>query len=154
MAGFSLNQTVSKIGGPQSLAQILNKISISQSKEILDKIEEIDPNTANEVQRLMFLFEDIIHIQDKDLQKLLREIDKKDLSLALKTAEEALKEKIFANMSERAADMLSEEIEFMGKVKLKEVEAAQQRIIEVVKRLEEAGEISLNIRGSMEEIYV
>ena len=154
MASLTMNQTVGKIGGPKALAQILNRASISLSKDILDKIEGADPQVANEIQRLMFLFDDIINIQDKDLQKILREIDRKDLVLALKTAEEKLRNKIFANMSERAADLLKEELQYMGMVKLKEVEAAQARIIEVVKSLEENGEISLNLRGNMEEIYV
>jgi flagellar motor switch protein FliG len=120
----------------------------------LDKIESEDPQVAGEIQRLMFLFDDLVNIQDKDLQKVLREIDRKDLVLALKTADEKLRNKIFANMSERASDLLKEELQYMGMVKLKEVEAAQSRIIEVVKNLEETGEISLNLRGSMEEVYV
>ena len=102
----------------------------------------------------MFLFDDIVNIQDKDMQKILREIDRKDLVLALKTADEKLRNKIFANMSERAADLLKEELMYMGMVKLKEVEAAQARIIEIVKTLEENGEISLNLRGNMEDVYV
>jgi len=154
MAGLTMSQTMGKIGGTKSLAQILNRASISMSKEVLDKIEEYDGNVANEVQRLMFLFDDLIHIQDKDLQKVLREVDRKDLVLSLKTAEENFKQKIYSNMSERAADLLQEELQYMGMVKLKEVEAAQSRIIEIVKNLEETGEISLNLRGNMEDIYV
>lgn len=154
MASLTMNQTVGKIGGPKALAQILNRASISLSKDILDKIESEDPQVAGEIQRLMFLFDDLVNIQDKDLQKVLREIDRKDLVLALKTADEKLRNKIFANMSERASDLLKEELQYMGMVKLKEVEAAQSRIIEVVKNLEETGEISLNLRGSMEEVYV
>lgn len=154
MAGLTMSQTVGKIGGPKALAQILNRASISLSKDILDKIESADPTVAGEIQRLMFLFDDLINVQDKDLQKILREIDRKDLVLALKTADEKLRNKIFANMSERASDLLKEELQYMGMVKLKEVEAAQARIIEIVKTLEENGEISLNLRGSMEEIYV
>ncbi len=154
MAGLTMSQSVGKIGGPKALAQILNRASISLSKDILDKIESADPVVAGEIQRLMFLFDDLINVQDKDLQKILREIDRKDLVLALKTADEKLRNKIFANMSERASDLLKEELQYMGMVKLKEVEAAQARIIEIVKNLEENGEISLNLRGSMEEIYV
>ena len=154
MASLTMNQTVGKIGGPKALAQIQNRASISLSKDILDKIESEDPQVAGEIQRLMFLFDDLVNIQDKDLQKVLREIDRKDLVLALKTADEKLRNKIFANMSERASDLLKEELQYMGMVKLKEVEAAQSRIIEVVKNLEETGEISLNLRGSMEEVYV
>ncbi|MFA3783839.1 flagellar motor switch protein FliG [Melioribacteraceae bacterium 4301-Me] len=154
MAGLTMSQSISKLGGPQALASILNRSSISMSKEVLEKIEEIDSTVAVEVQRLMLLFEDLIHMHDKDLQKVLQNIERKDLVLALKTADERLKNKIFSNMSERASDLIKEELQYMGMVKLKEVEAAQARIMEVVKTMEENGEISLNIRGSMEDIYV
>lgn len=154
MAGFSMSQSLSKIGGTKSLANILNKTSASMSKEILEKLEEQDPDVAQEVKRLMFLFEDILHIQDKDIQRVLREVDRKDLALALKVADDKLKDKIFSNMSERGSDLLKEELQYMGMVKLKEVEAAQAKIIDLIKMLEEAGEITLNLRGSKEEVYV
>jgi flagellar motor switch protein FliG len=123
-------------------------------KEILDQIEQKDPDVAMEIKRLMFLFEDIVKIQDKDIQRLLKEVDRKDIALALKVADEKLRTKIFGNMSERAADLLKEELQYMGMVKLKEVEGAQARIIDILKNLEESGEISLNLRGSQEEVYV
>jgi flagellar motor switch protein FliG len=154
MAGFSMSQSLSKIGGTKSLATILNKTSVSLSKEILQQLELQDAEVATEVKRLMFLFDDIVHIQDKDIQRILREVDRKDLALALKIADEKLKNKIFANMSERAADLLKEELQYMGMVKLKEVEGAQAKIIDVIKAIEETGEISLNLRGSTEEVYV
>ncbi len=154
LAVFSINQSVSKIGGPRSLATILNRTNVSVSKEILSQIETFDPEVATEIKRLMFLFDDIIHIQNQDIQKIMKEVDRKDLALALKIADERVKQKIFSNMSERAADLLKEELEFMGPVKLKEVEASQARIIDVIKMLEEQEEISLNIRGGAEEIYV
>lgn len=154
MAGLTMSQSISKIGGTKSLATILNRTSVSMGKEILDSIEQKDPNVAIEIKRLMFLFDDIIQIQDKDIQKILREVDRKDLALALKIADEKLKFKMFANMSERAADLLKEELQYMGPVKLKEVESAQAKIIDVVKSLEENGEISLNLRGDKEEVYV
>jgi len=154
MAGLTMSQSISKIGGTKSLATILNRTSVSMGKEILDSIEQKDPDVALEIKRLMFLFDDIIQIQDKDIQKILREVDRKDLALALKIADEKLKIKMFANMSERAADLLKEELQYMGPVKLKEVESAQAKIIDVVKSLEENGEISLNLRGDKEEVYV
>ncbi len=154
MAGLTMSQTVGKIGGTKSLATILNRASVTLSKEILENIEQRDADVALEIKRLMFLFEDVINIQDKDIQKIMREIDRKDLALALKVSDDKLKNKIFANMSERAADLLKEELQYMGMVKLKEVESAQAKIIDVIKSLEEAGEISLNIRGSKEEVYV
>ena len=154
MAGLTMSQSVGKIGGTKSLATILNRTKVSLSKEIMDQILDKDPEVAAEIKRLMFLFEDLINLQDKDIQKILREIDRKDLTYALKTADEELSNKIFANMSERATELLKEELQYMGMVKLKEVEAAQARIIDVVKQLEESGDISLNIRGSVEEVYV
>jgi flagellar motor switch protein FliG len=117
-------------------------------------MEDIDPEITYEVKRLMFIFDEIINISDKDIQKILREVDRKDLALALKISEDKLKEKIFKNMSERAADLLREELQYMGMVKLKEVEGAQGKIIDVIKALEENGEISLNLRGGPEEVYV
>lgn len=154
MAGVSLSQSISKIGGTKSVATILNRTNVSLSKELIEKIEEKDPNVALEIKRLMFLFDDIVKIQDKDIQKILREVDRKDLGLSLKIADDQLRDKIFANMSERAADILKEELQYMGMVKLKEVEAAQGRVIDIVKSLEESGEISLNLRGNSEEVYV
>lgn len=154
MAGTTLSQSVSKIGGSKSLANILNRLNINLTKEILEQIEINDPDVAAEVKRLMFMFEDIVNIQDKDIQKILKEVDRKDLALALKVADETLRNKIFSNMSERAADLLKEELQYMGMVKLKEVEAAQSKIIDIIKSLEESGEISLNMRGSKEDVYV
>jgi len=154
MAGFSMSQSLSKIGGTKSLAAILNRTNVSLSKEILSGLEQKDADVAGEVKRLMFLFDDIVNIQDKDIQKILREVDRKDLALSLKIADEKLRQKIFSNMSERASDLLKEELQYMGMVKLKEVEAAQAKIIDLVKALEESGEIALNMRGGSDEIYV
>ena len=154
MASLSMSNTIAKIGGTKSLATILNRTSVTLSKEILEKIEEKDVEVAAEIKRLMFIFDDIIHIQDKDIQRILREVDRKDLALSLKIGDDKLKEKIYGNMSERAADLLKEELQYMGMVKLKDVEAAQARIIDVIKSLEESEEISLNIRGMLEEVYV
>jgi flagellar motor switch protein FliG len=154
IAGVTMSQELSKIGGTKSLAAILNKSSISFSKEILTKLETQDPDIALEVKRLMFLFEDIVNIQDKDIQRILREVDRKDLALSLKVADDKLKQKVFSNMSERAAELLKEEIQYMGMVRLKEVEAAQGRIIDTLKALEESGEIALNLRGGGDDVYV
>ena len=154
LAGLSMSQSVSKVDGTKSLATILNRTSVTLSKEILQKMEERDEEIAQEVKRLMFMFEDIMNIQDKDIQKILREVERKDLALSLKVADESLRNKIFSNMSERAADLLKEELEYMGMVKLKEVEAAQAKIINVIKSLEESGEVVLSSRGNSEDVYV
>lgn len=154
MAGLTISQSMGKIGGTKSLAQILNRSSVSLSKDILDKIAEKDEEVGQEIKRLMFMFDDLVKVQDKDLQRILREIDRKELVLALKIADEKLKNKIYANMSERASSLLKEELQYMGMVKLKEVESAQANIIDIVKQLEEEEEISLNMRGNREEVYV
>ncbi|HOI28430.1 MAG TPA: flagellar motor switch protein FliG [Melioribacteraceae bacterium] len=154
IAGLSMSQSVGKLGGPKCLAGILNRLNVTITKDILIKLEEKDPDTSYQVKRLMFIFDEIVNIADKDIQKILREVDRKDLALSLKIADERLKEKIFKNMSERAADLLKEELQYMGMVKLKEVEDAQARIIDIIKALEEAGQISLNLRGGPEEVYV
>lgn len=154
IAGASMSQSVGKLGGAKCLAAILNRANVGMAKEILTKLEDMDAETSYEVKRLMFIFDEIVNINDKDIQKILREVDRKDLALSLKTAEDKLRDKIFKNMSERAADLLKEELQYMGMVKLKEVEGAQARIIDVIKALEEQGEISLNLRGGPEEVYV
>lgn len=155
IAGFRINQTsLSSLGGTKSIATILNKTSISLSKEIMEKLERKNEDIATEIKRLMFLFEDIIRIQDNSIQKILRNVDRKDLALSLKNADDKLKEKIFGNMSERAAELLKEELEMMGMVKLKDVEGAQAKIIDIIKDLEAQEEIVLNIRGGAEEVYV
>lgn len=102
----------------------------------------------------MFLFEDLLYIDDRGIQRILREVDKKDLALALKVVDEKLKQKIFQNMSERAQELLKEELQYMGPVRLKEVEAAQTRIVEIVKQLEDGGDIVVAGRGGMEEVFV
>lgn len=153
LAGSSLNQAITKIGGTKSIANILNKMNVKLTKEILENFESWDPDVTQEIKRQMFLFDDIINIADKDIQKILKEVDRKDLALSLKIADEKLKEKIFNNMSERAADLLKEELQYMGMVRLKEVEAAQAKIIDVIKSLEENGEIVIS-GGSKEDMYV
>ncbi|MEW6653765.1 MAG: flagellar motor switch protein FliG [Bacteroidota bacterium] len=154
IAGASMSQSVGKLGGAKCLAAILNRANVGMAKDILTKLEDLDAETSYEVKRLMFIFDEIVNINDKDIQKILREIDRKDLALSLKTADEKLRDKIFKNMSERAADLLKEELQYMGMVKLKEVETSQAKIIDVIKALEEQGEISLNLRGGPEEVYV
>ena len=154
LAGFSMGQSISKLGGPKTVATILNRTSVSMSKELIGSLEEFDDEMTLEIKRLMFLFDDIVQLQDRDIQRILKEVDRKDLALSLKIAEEKVKEKVFGNMSERAADLLKEELQYMGPTKLKEVESAQARIVDVIKMLEEQEEISINFRGGSEEVYV
>lgn len=134
-------------GGVKEVAEILNNVDRSAEKAIMSQLEENDPDLADEIARLMFTFDDIIFVEDSGIQKALREIESKDLALALKGANDDLKEKILKNMSERAREMILEEIEFMGPVRLKNVEEAQQKIVGAVRTLEEAGELIIEGRG-------
>lgn len=134
-------------GGVKDVAEILNRIERATEKSIMADLAERDPELADEISRLMFTFEDIVYVDDAGIQKTLREIESKDLALALKAANEEVANKIYRNMSERSREMLKEEIEFMGPVKLKNVEEAQQKIVGVVRRLEEAGELVVSGRG-------
>ncbi len=153
IAESTLSQNLATTGGADLVANILNKSNNASAKAMLENIEEKDYNLSIEIKRLMFLFEDIIMIDDKSIQRILRDVDKRDLALALKVADEKIKEKIFKNMSERAASVVKEELEFMGPVKLKEVESAQMRIVDVIKKLEEQDEIVVGGRGK-EDVFV
>jgi len=138
-------------GGVKEVAEILNRTERSTEKTIMSELEERDPQLADEIARLMFTFEDLVHVEDSGIQKALREIETKDLALALKSANDDVQEKIFRNMSERAREMIKEEIDFMGPVRLRNVEEAQQRFVSVIRRLEEAGEIVIHGRGGADE---
>jgi flagellar motor switch protein FliG len=154
IAETEITQNLSSMGGSKSVAGILNKVSNATAKLILEHIEQKEPQLAGEIKRLMFLFEDLIFVDDRGIQRMLREIDKRDLALSLKVADDKLKAKIYANMSERAQTLLKEELQFMGPVRLKEVEAAQTRIVDIVKELEDHGEIVVVGRGGTEEVVV
>ncbi|NLS45401.1 MAG: flagellar motor switch protein FliG, partial [Firmicutes bacterium] len=123
-------------------------------KTILEDLEEQDPVLAEEVKKLMFVFEDIILLDDRSIQTVLREIDMKDLALALKAASDAVMKRIVKNMSERASEMLKEDIEFMGPVRLRIVEEAQQKIVNIIRRLDDSGEIVISRGGKEDEIVV
>lgn len=154
LAESVISEDMSKTGGASALAEILNKANKMTERSILSKLEEMDPELASEVKSQMFVFEDLVLLDDRGIQRVLKNVDKKDLALALKAADEEIKEKIFKNMSERAAQLLREDLEVMGPVRLKEVEEAQRRIIEVVKQLEEEGEIIIAGRGDEDAIVV
>ncbi len=153
VAESTLSQDLATAGGAKLVANILNKSNNAAAKSILEAIEDKDDNLAVEIKRLMFLFEDIVMIDDKGIQRILREVDKRDLALALKVGDDKIRNKIFKNMSERAASVVKEELEFMGPVKLKEVESAQMRIVDIIKRLEEEEEIVVGGRGK-EDVFV
>lgn len=154
IAKLEISQSMSSMGGAKSVASVLNKCNNASAKMILEHIEQQDPNLAGEIKRLMFLFEDLLFIDDRGIQRILREVDKRELALALKVVDEKLRQKVFQNMSERARELLQEELQYMGPVRLKEVEAAQTRIVEIVKQLEDQGEIVVAGRGGTEEVFV
>lgn len=153
IAETTLSQDLAKTGGTHMVASILNKSNNQVAKTVLENIEEQDYAMATEIKRLMFLFEDIILIDDRSIQRILRDVEKSDLALALKASDQKVQDKIFKNMSQRAAEVIREEIEFMGPVKLKEVESAQMRIVDVIKDLEDKEEIVIGGRGN-EDVFV
>lgn len=143
-----------EVGGVEMVAEMLNVADRTTEKHVLESMEETDPELVEQIRRLMFVFEDLILLDGHGIQKVLREIENEDLCLALKTASNELKEKIFSNMSDRAAQMIREDMEYMGPVRLSQVEEAQQKITDVVRALEDAGEIVVSGRGGQEEVLV
>ncbi len=140
-----------EVGGPRAVADIFNRLGTKAAKTTLTQIEQIDEELANEIKEMMFTFEDIATLDKNAMIEILKAIDKNDLMLALKSAPEELKEKFYGAMSERAREALIEEMQFMGPVKMKDVEAAQRRIVEVVNQLAEAGTIQIGSTDEMVE---
>src|SRR5580698_2485200 len=149
-----VSQTFEKAGGIDTVAEILNLADRSTEKGIMEGLEADDPDLVEQIRRLMFVFEDILLVNDKGIQSVLKEVDNEELSLALKTASDELKDKIFKNMSERAAQLIAEDMQYMGPVRVSDVESAQQKIVDVVRRLEDAGEIIIAGRGGEKEMVV
>jgi flagellar motor switch protein FliG len=148
--GTSAGKT-SVIGGPKVAAGILNLVDTSQESAIMDQIRAVDETLGTTIQDLMFVFDNLIELDDRGMQELLRQVPSDKLLLAIKGADERLKEKIFKNMSQRAAEMLRDDLEAKGPVKLSEVEAAQKEILAAARRLADAGTIALGGKG---EAYV
>ncbi len=147
----SLTSYKVEVGGPRAVADIFNRLSQKNAKATISYIEQADEALANAIKDLMFTFEDVARLDAKAIQEILKVVDKRDLVLALKTASEEMKEKIMSNMSKKAAEALIEELQFLGAVKLKEVEGAQRRVVETAQRLVEQGVIQL---GEAEETVV
>lgn len=141
----------SHAGGVKSLVEVLNWVDRSTEKTILETLSESNPEIAEEVKKLMFVFEDIVLLDDRAIQQVLKEVDTKELAVALKGTNDSTQLRIYKNMSERAASMMKEEMEFMGPVRLKAVEDSQQRIVNIIRKLEDAGEIIV-ARGNGEEM--
>lgn len=149
-----LMQSMEKAGGIPTVAEILNLADRATEKSIMEGLEAEDPELVEEIRRLMFVFEDVLKVDDKGIQAILKEIDNDELGLALKTASTELQNKIFKNMSERAASLIKEDMQYMGPVRVSDVESAQQRIVDIVRRLEDSGEIIISGRGGESDMVV
>ena len=141
------------VGGPKVVADILNLTGSSVEKNVLDQMDAQDPEVAESVRNLMFVFGDIAKLTDREIQTLMREVDQKDLTVALKSASDELKSKVLDNMSERVRTFITEEMEFLGPMRLSEVEEVQLRIVQQVRQLEEQGQITI-ARGDSDDQFV
>lgn len=149
-----LLQNMERAGGVPTVAEILNLADRATEKSIMEGLESEDPDLVEQIRRLMFIFEDIMLVNDKGIQAVLKEVENDELALALKTASAELQEKMLSNMSERAAALIKEDMEFMGPVRVSDVESAQQRVVDIVRRLEEAGEVIIQGRGGDNDLIV
>jgi len=148
-----VTQDYTSSGGIQSIVDILNAVDRGTEKNIIDTLETIDIELVEEIKRRMFVFEDILTLDSRSIQRVLREVDNHDIALALKGSNEEVQKVIYSNMSKRLADMIKEDIQYMGPVRLKDVEESQQKIVNIIRKLEEAGEIVIS-RGGGDEIIV
>ena len=147
-----MSQSFERAGGVEAVAEILNVSDRATERTLLDALRVEDPQLVEEIRRLMFVFEDIGRFSDKDIQTILKNVETSQWALALKGASESLREKILKNMSERAAEMLKEEIEFLGAVKRSAVEDKQQEIVDVIRKLEDSGDIEIATGDTEEEL--
>lgn len=148
-----MSQSFENAGGVSSVAEILNVTDRATERALLENLAQEDPDLVEEIRRLMFVFDDINKLSDKDVQTVLKNVEAAQWAMALKGASEDLKNKILGNMSQRAAQMLREEMEYLGPVRLSEVEAVQQQIVDIVRRLEDTGEITIHA-GAEEESFI
>ncbi|MBM7644355.1 flagellar motor switch protein FliG [Scopulibacillus daqui] len=144
---LSVADDYTQTGGIETVVDVLNGVDRTTEKTILEHLDAQDPDLAEEIKKRLFAFEDIIALDDRSIQRLVREVNNEDLLLSLKTASDELKQVLFKNMSERMAETLKEEMEFMGPVQLREVEEAKTRIVNVIRKLEDAGEIVIARSG-------
>ncbi|MFI3176904.1 MAG: flagellar motor switch protein FliG [Eubacteriales bacterium] len=148
-----VNQDYTIIGGVDQVVEILNSVDRSTEKHIMENLEIEEPELADEIRKKMFVFEDILLLDDRMIQRVLRDVDNNDLALALKGSNEQVQTAVFNNLSKRLAVMIKEDMEFMGPVRMKDVEEAQQKIVNIIRKLEDAGEIVIS-RGGGDEIIV
>lgn len=149
----TVTQDYTKTGGVETVVEVLNSVDRSTERTILDALEIQDPELAEEIKKRMFVFEDIVTLDNRSIQRVIRDVENEDLQLALKVANDEVKDVVFKNMSQRMAETFKDEMEFMGPVRLRDVEEAQSRIVAVIRRLEEAGEIVI-ARGGGDDIIV
>lgn len=147
------NEDYTSAGGVESIVEILNLVDRQTEKLIIEKLEEDDPELAEEIKKRMFVFEDIVLLDDKAIQKVLRDVDTQEMAKALKAVDPEVQDKIFRNMSKRAAALLKEDMEFMGPTRRKDVEEAQQKIVSIIRKLEEQGEVVI-ARSGEEDVLV
>jgi flagellar motor switch protein FliG len=140
-------------GGVQAIVDILNSVDRGTEKYIMETLEIEDTDLAEEIKKRMFVFEDILTLDNRAIQRFLREVENSQLGIALKGTTEEVQDIVFTNMSKRLAEMIKEDIDFMGPVRLKDVEEAQQKIVNIIRKLEDAGEIVIS-RGGGDEIIV
>ncbi|OPY85201.1 MAG: Flagellar motor switch protein FliG [Smithella sp. PtaU1.Bin162] len=145
--------TDQQLGGAQLMANILNRMNRSTENAIMTSLEDSDPELASQIRNFMFSFDDVMKLDDKSLQELMKDVSSEDLSKALKLVDEGMREKIFKNMSKRGAEMLREEISLMPPIRLSEVEASQRKIVEITKKLESEGRIVI-LRGDEKDGFV
>jgi flagellar motor switch protein FliG len=148
-----VNQDYTIIGGVDHVVEILNAVDRGTEKRIMENLEIEDPELADEIRKKMFVFEDILLLDDRAIQRVLRDVDNNDLSIALKGSNEEVQNAIFNNMSKRLVTMIKEDMEFMGPVRMKDVEDAQQKIVTIIRKLEDSGEIVIS-RGGGDELVV
>ncbi|NMH71187.1 flagellar motor switch protein FliG [Bacillus sp. RO3] len=149
----TVTQDYTQTGGVEAVVEVLNGVDRSTEKTILDALEIQDPELAEEIKKRMFVFEDIVTLDGRSIQRVIRDCDNEDLLLSLKVSSDEVKEVVFKNMSNRMVETFKEEMEFMGPVRLRDVEEAQSRIVAVIRRLEDAGEIII-ARGGGDDIIV
>ena len=146
-----VNQDYTVVGGVDAIVNILNTVDRATEKHIMESLEIEEPELADEIRKKMFVFEDILLLDDRAIQRVLRDVDNNDLAVALKNANDEVQNVCFKNLSKRLAAMIKEDMDFMGPVRMKDVEEAQQKIVGVIRRLEDAGEIVIS-RGGGDEI--
>ena len=148
-----VNQDFTIIGGVDAVVDILNTVDRGTEKHIMETLEIEEPELADEIRKKMFVFEDILLLDDRSIQRVLRDVDNNDLAVSLKSSNEEVKNDIFNNLSKRLASMIQEDMEFMGPVRMKDVEEAQQKIVNIIRKLEDSGEIVIS-RGGGDEVVV